>query len=221
MGRTPTGKAPIQSIALIREKHLEIIRRLIAGESQRKIALDIGMTEARLSVIRNSPLFKRKYAEMEAEVRARFIEKTSSVAEEVNNKVKELQPKAINTLETLLKDEKINGMKISPALKRDVALDVLDLGGNGKKAKEPSKGDAMSDVIQIIKDGFALAKANVEAQKRRNDVVNPGAIDVTPRNVNVINTDIINTTAEEITEEITDDIDIVDVTPKELTEGVS
>jgi hypothetical protein len=182
MGRTPTGRAPIQSIKLVRGKHLEIIRRLIAGEPQRKIALDLGISEGRLSVICNSPLFKRKHKELEDEVRARFIEKTASVASEID----EMQPKAVNVLKSLLNDEKVNGVKVSPALKRDVALDFLDLGGNGKKSKEVENSkNAMDDVVKIISQGFELAKSAIEERRYRNEVVDPGGIvvEITPEDL--------------------------------------
>jgi hypothetical protein len=173
MGRTPSGNAPIQSIQLIRGKHLEIMRRLIAGESQRRIALELGMSEGRLSVICNSPLFKRKYAELEAEVKSRFVEKTASITAKVN----ELQPHAVNVLENILKNKVVDDQRVSLSLKRDVALDVLDLGGNGKKSKESNtKEDAMSAVVKIISDGFNLAKAAMEERSRRDEVVDPGAI---------------------------------------------
>jgi hypothetical protein len=216
MGRAPSGIAPIQSIKIVRGKHLEIIRRLIAGESQRKIAFDLGMSEGRLSVICNSPLFKRKYAELEAEVKARFVEKTASVA----SKVEVLQVKAVDVLEHMLTNKDIDGMKISPALKRDVALDILDLGGNGKKSKEPSKGDAMADVVSIISQGFEVAKQAMLAAKELRDNGNRpidegfNAIDVTPESSSepVCSND----DALQLIGEITDDDDPISVIPADL-----
>lgn len=176
MGRSPLGKAPVQQIQIIRGKHIEIIRRMIVGESQRKIAADLGMSEGRLSVIVNSPLFKRLYAEEAALVRERFIEKTSAVAEKVNS----LQPKAIETLESLLTKDKVNEIRVSPALKREVALDILDLGGNGKRSKVDEKANAMNDVIKIISDGFALAKSafeeRIKEKERREEIISRGGV---------------------------------------------
>jgi hypothetical protein len=214
MGRAPSGIAPIQSIKIVRGKHLEIIRRLIAGESQKKIAFDLGMSEGRLSVICNSPLFKRKYAELESEVKARFIEKTASIA----SKVEVLQVKAVDVLEHMLTNSSIDGMKVSPALKRDVALDILDLGGNGKKGKDSqNKGDAMSDVVSIISQGFEVAKQAMLAAKelrengRDNRPIDEGynAIDITPVCSN-------DDAAMLLLGEITDDDDPINVTPMDL-----
>jgi hypothetical protein len=213
MGRTPSGRAPIQSISLIRGKHLEIMRRLIAGESQRRIALELGMSEGRLSVVCNSPLFKRKYAELESEVKSRFVEKTASITAKVN----ELQPQAVQVLENILKNKVVDDQRVSLALKRDVALDVLDLGGNGKKSKDSNtKEDAMSAVVKIISDGFQLAKAAMEERSRRDEVVDPGAIIDVSDVCGEITDD--NTTAEITPVTLESTIDVEEIETKEETE---
>lgn len=177
MGRHPSREEPAQPLRIIQGKHREIMRRQIAGESQRRIALELGMSESRLSIICNSPLYKREYARLEQEVKGRFVE----VAANVQNKVTELQPTALGVLEKILKEKEVDGIRVSLPLKRDTALDILELGGNGKK-KTDVKNDAMADVVKIISDGFELAKQAMEERKRRDEVENPGAIsiDVTP-----------------------------------------
>jgi hypothetical protein len=154
MGRHPTGKIPSQPLGIIMSKHREIMRRLVAGESQHRIAAEIGMTECRLSIICNSPLFKRELAALEEEVKSRYITTTADIQGRINK----LQPRAVDILDQILNKTEVDGRAVTLPLKRDVALDVLELAGSGK----------------IIADGFKLAKElkdaaiaeGVEAQRQ-------------------------------------------------------
>jgi hypothetical protein len=180
MGRHPTGKIPAQQLQIISGRHKEIMRREIAGEKPRVIAREMGMSEARLSVIRNSPLYQREYARLEAEVKGRFIEVQANIQEKVN----ELQPFAMSILEKILKEKDVDGMKVSLALKKDTALDVLEIGGNSGKSKQGNS--AIDDVIQVITQGFELAKQAVDTARQNSnnnssgDNHNESIINVTP-----------------------------------------
>lgn len=165
MGRHPTGKVPAQQLQIISGRHREIMRREIAGEKPRTIAREMGMSEARLSVIRNSPLYQREYKRLEDEVKGRFVDVQANVQQKVN----ELQPVAMNVLEKILNNTEVDGMKVSLALKKDTALDVLDLGGNSGKSKE--KTSAIDDVIQVISQGFELAKLGMQQAKEKNNII--------------------------------------------------
>lgn len=162
MGRHPTGKTPAQALQIITGRHREIIRRKIAGQSQREIAIAMNMSEARLSVICNSPLFLKVYKEMEGKVEERYVVQQA----DITGKVNELQPVAMGVLENILKNKEVDGMKVSLTLKKETALNVLDLGGNTGKSKE--KGSALDDVIEVIKGSFSLAKEAIEAERMRN-----------------------------------------------------
>lgn len=45
-------------------RHYEIMRRLSLGEQQTNIAADLGMTDSRMSIIVNAPLFQLEYHKM-------------------------------------------------------------------------------------------------------------------------------------------------------------
>ena len=57
------------SLKKIRDRHREMMRRLIIVETQVQIAKDMGLSSVRVNIICNSPLFKREKARLEAEVR--------------------------------------------------------------------------------------------------------------------------------------------------------
>lgn len=175
MGRHPTGKIPPNQLRIILGKHREIMRRQIAGESQRSIAIALGMTETRVSVICNSPLYKREYAKLAKSVDDRFIEVQANVQQQLNKKVEDLQLDAFGVLEKIIHQKDIDGMRVTPLLKKDTALEVLELGGN-RKNKANEKADAMSDVVKIISEGFKLAQSAIDERNRREEVENPGAV---------------------------------------------
>jgi len=162
MGRHPTGKTPLQPLLRVESKHEEMMRRKLAGESNRKIAHDLDMSESRVCIIMQSPLFIKRYKELEKEVKERFLDVTAKIQE----RVAQLQEPAIDFLGNLLKEKSINDMRVPLTLKHDAALDILELGGNGKKKVDNgNKNDAMADVIRMISEGFEVAK---EVIKERN-----------------------------------------------------
>jgi hypothetical protein len=153
MGRIPSGRPPNQPLLLISSRHREVMRRLVAGETQHQIAMDMGFTESRLSVICNSPLFKRQLAELNDEVHERYVERTG----DIQGRLLELQPKAVDVLESIISKKEVDGKVVSLNLKKETALDILELAGSGKK-KNNTVADAMGDVVKVISDGFKLAK---------------------------------------------------------------
>lgn len=168
MGRHASGKPPAQQLREVKSKHREIMRRQLAGESQRRISKELDISETRLSIVVNSPLYKKEYGKLEAEVKGRFVEVQANVQERVTK----LQPKAIDVLEGILTQRKVDDILVSLPLKKDVALEVLELGGNRKRTGTGS-GDAMSDVVKLISESFALARENMKAAREdaKNDSI--------------------------------------------------
>ena len=135
---------PQQPLQNFTPRHMDIIRRLVTGQTQREIAGEMGYTESRLSIIINSPLFQHKLKEYQKQVADKLAENIGNI----DNRVRILQPKALDTLEELLEK------KGNDRLRRDCAKDILDIGGNlGKKRDE----DGMNDFARIISDAFKLA----------------------------------------------------------------
>ena len=63
-----------QWLQRVTPKHREIARRLLMGQNQREVARDLAMTESRLSIIVNSPLFKLMKNQMQLEREARLFQ---------------------------------------------------------------------------------------------------------------------------------------------------
>jgi hypothetical protein len=149
MGRHSTGKTPKQPLREIKLRHEEIMRRLICGESNTRICRALGFSQSRLSVIINSPLFKKELAKLEVKVNGKFVES----AGDAEKKIEGLKPKAIEILENILTGKEPD---VAPRLKRDVAKDILELSGMGKKGRDD---EGMSDFARLVADGLKVAEA--------------------------------------------------------------
>lgn len=151
MGRTASGKVPNQPILSLLPRHRTIMLRIIGGERQVDIATDLQMTQSRLSVIVNSPLFKTELEKMQTNLTALALQKHSDIAA----KIQALQPDALKVLVDLMENK-----ATSQRLKRDVAKDIL-----GLDPSRQSKNDSVSDLAVFITNTFNIAS------KRREETI--------------------------------------------------
>ena len=131
MGRHPTGKEPAQPLRKITTRHREIMYLLIRGLTGVEISEKVGISQSRLSIIRNSPLFKSELSELESLIESRTIEKKANL----NARVTEMQFKALDALGDILDSEDT----VLP-MKRIVANDLLDLGELRRQNKGQASG---------------------------------------------------------------------------------
>lgn len=119
--RIPERKVPQQPIGHLWERHKEIARRLVAGHRQIDIARDYDMTPGRMSIICNSPVFKR------------YLESLSVRREEKALDINTLIKEGAGVGAQLLVDI-VSGLKedASIALQAKAAMDLLDREGHGK-----------------------------------------------------------------------------------------
>ena len=145
MGRVPRkeGASEVNRLKHIRSHHRDIMLRLAAGQRQVDIAAAIGMSQTQLSIIVTSPLFKAEFAQIEKDVRARAVENIG----DLDGRLQTLRPKALDTIESIMKDK-----KNAPArLRRDCARDILDMSSGKKKRDE----EGMSDFGRFVSTAFA------------------------------------------------------------------
>ena len=156
MGRTPTGEPPkFGAIKSVSSRHRSIMYRLAAGMRPVDISHEIGMSQSRLSVIMNSPLFKTEYGKVKSTLYNAVVDKQS----DISATIKRLQPAAIQVLENLLM-----GKNTGQALKRNVANDILELGDIKKGAAQ----DGMSEAANFIASCFEIAE---QRRRMRGDTV--------------------------------------------------
>ena len=164
MGRI-ARKIPFQPLLQVGSRHREIMRRLISGQSQVTISRELNITQSRLSIICNSPLFKRELANLEGKVENKFVEQRGNVETRVSN----LQHKALDILEDIVSKDVIGDSKVPLRLKKDAACDILDLGDLKKK----DHNDGLNDFAKFVTDAFKIAvdKRNVERNITPDSVV--------------------------------------------------
>lgn len=110
---------PSQPITYLWERQREIARRLLIGDRQCDIARDLNMTPGRMSVICNSPIFKKYLSSLSVRREEKAID--------IGEKIKEGATLGVELLVNSLKDEKIH-----TSLKAKIAMDFLDREGHGK-----------------------------------------------------------------------------------------
>lgn len=125
MGRIPSVESKsvsLYGLSYIRPYHREIARRLVLGERAAGICEDLGMTEGRMSIIVNSPLFKMEVKRLEEE-------RDKGVAD-VTQTLRHLSPIALEVIERTM-----HNPECGKRLRFDAAESILDRAGYGKTAK--------------------------------------------------------------------------------------
>ena len=138
----------------------------LAGWQQQKIAEQMQMTQSRVSIIMNSPLYKSARNRRFAELQGAVIEKKSTEVADgdiVQKRIKELAVDAINT-----KEELLHGSK-QDFVRNAVATDLLDRAGyyaEGKKTKLSIEvTDKMADrFAKILNRDEATTKIKLELE---------------------------------------------------------
>ena len=120
MGRIPSVESASVTkygLGYIRPRHREIARRLISGQTQAEICDGIGMTEYRMSIIVNSPLFKIMLKQLEDERDANAVD--------IGRDLREISPVALDVIERTMYKAK------SEKLRFEAAESILDRAGHG------------------------------------------------------------------------------------------
>lgn len=153
--RVPTGKIPAQPLTFMWERHFEILRRLVAGDRQCDIAHSLGMTDARLSIIVNSPLFQARLLELRS--------RANSNATDIQKRITSLSVDSMTLLENAIRAKRgtpeYEDMK--PIERAKLAQDNLDRAGHGAIQKSVAlTGVITSDDLEELK-------------RRRMKIINP------------------------------------------------
>lgn len=111
------------SIERLKERHFEIMRRLVAGELQTDIAASLGMTNSWISIVIASPVFQAELEKLRAVANAEACD--------VGSRITKLAPDAMAVLERAIRAKGVE-QQLSTMQQVSVARDVLDRAGHGK-----------------------------------------------------------------------------------------
>lgn len=152
------------------------MRLLVQGLSNREICAKMNMSESRLSIIKNSPLFKRELNKMQNATTTHLVETKATF----ETRIEALKPQALDVLEGIMKDE-----TAPKRLRKDVATDIIDYS-EGIKDKDKYE-DGMNLFAKVALEGLKLAtQKRAQEQASANGTATGGfngngkIIDVTP-----------------------------------------
>lgn len=109
----PRGKVGVD---FLWEKHNEILRRLASGETQERIAEELGISPMSIGSIKNSPLGKAQLAHLR--------EKADDQVTKTQEKIALIAPKAAKVLESMMDD-----VETPQSVRAKIAMDLLDRAG--------------------------------------------------------------------------------------------
>jgi predicted transcriptional regulator len=119
----------------IRPMHREIARRLVLGQRQGDVAAELGISDSRMSIIVNSPLFKREIDRLE-KLREEGVQ-------DVQRTLVEVSPLALEVVERTMYGGK------SERLRFDAAESILDRAGHSKINKVDIRGNINNRVSSM------------------------------------------------------------------------
>jgi hypothetical protein len=127
------------------ERHYEIMRRLISGDRPCDIAASFNMTDTRMSIIVNSPLFQARLLEMR--------ERANAGAADVMQRITRASIDAMTILECAIKAKRGDReFDLKPMEQVRVAQDLLDRAGYGAVQKSfQISGALTNDDLETIR----------------------------------------------------------------------
>ena len=160
MGRLPTGKVPEQQLQLVRPIHREIMRRLVCGEKPVAIARDLELSQSRLSIVMNSPLFMAEFKKLEENVTESVVDNLS----DVDKRLRVLAPNAVEVINSIMITR-----KTPLPLKRACARDILDLVKQSNRdmaERQQNNSNSAYDLGEIISSAWEVGQAAKEEGRR-------------------------------------------------------
>ena len=135
-------------------RHRQIMFRLLASESTDVICAEMKITPSNLQTIIESPLFKSELVRVHKRLREKLLAKGNL---SVQQRLKNLNTKAIDTLEAIIQND-----KIPLPLRRVVAKDVIDYN---LKIEEQNTKDSVSPQAAFFQEAFNRSQLR-EAKKK-------------------------------------------------------
>lgn len=141
------------SIKDMKERHYEIMRRLVAGELQTNIARSLGVTDSWISIVIASPVFQVELAKLR--------ELANQDAADVAGRLTKLAPDAMTVLEKAIRAKGAE-QTLSTMQQVSVARDVLDRAGHGKPQALTQASVAVKvEIVQFNGPAGPVAEAKV------------------------------------------------------------
>ena len=169
----------------IKPRHRDIMRRMIVGQTAKEISIELGMSQSRISVLLDDPLFQSTMEELQTRVEQEFVQSRATAMQVLEATA----PMAALACHEVVTEGTLDGEKVGAPLRLKSAWDVLDRTGNKAAEKRlvgtVDLGDLIADAYQK-KHGKAYEKAHDGDQSTPQDredasqVGEPKLIEMTP-----------------------------------------
>ena len=161
--RVPSGQLnSARPVTFLWERHKEVARLLVSGERPIDIAKRLGYTQAWLSTMMNSPVFK--------DYLKKLSERKDEGALDIRKQIEEGAQVGVCELLKILKGEDQYAEGVSVQQKIKVAQDFLDREGHAKITKVQNQTTVTvlsEDRIEALKDRRRALLSNLSVEPQR------------------------------------------------------
>lgn len=110
----------------LKPRHLDILRRMVIGQPDVEIALELGLNDAYVRSLKREQVFADKLEEMKAEINDRFMQSRTDVADILMDAAQNAAPK----LKEVVDSGTLNGLDVPIPYQLKTIWDVLDRTGH-------------------------------------------------------------------------------------------
>ena len=174
MGRIPTGKIPDQALQHMRTRHIKIMHLLLAGYTAAEISQAMKISQSRLSVIRNSPIFRKRLHDEQARINEGILKEETGLQTRIGRmgiKALDYLEGAIDPLDPLYADIPAKEKRLIAQHLTEMA-DLIPGKGSDRiralNARSRSLGDAGASFLRGV---LEEAAEKIEQKKNRNEAI--------------------------------------------------
>jgi len=156
----------MDTIEKINQRHRLIMYYLLFGETQKKIAENMGMSERHLSRITNSPVFQQEFEKLSQEMREKIID-TSAVCQEI---IDSATPEAARELIDLMHNASNDRDRLRAI---DLILSYSNLAEEKGKAKLRKPITWTEEQMALFEEGmrtYADEELKKEKEEEKKDI---------------------------------------------------
>jgi len=160
--RIPRREIPAQPLLHLWERHKELARKIVAGQKPIEIAKDFNMSTSRISIIMNSPAFKKYVGSLRERVEIGLVD----IRKEINKGAQS----GVGLLLKLMSDD-TKTVDDTQKFKSKLALEFLDRDGHGKVQKVQTQNTTVVLDAAKIQELKMRRQAHLDASRNETEQV--------------------------------------------------
>ena len=133
------------SLTKLTPRHYSIMRRLLTGQPDFEIAVEVNISNSYLSALKSDPLFAEELERLSFEVEQNFLSKMGDTQVILDR----LKTPAALRLKEIVERGTVGGRSVAPNKQADVVVKALDITGVSKSA-EHTTANAYANLTEAI-----------------------------------------------------------------------